>query len=46
MASSRGAAIGAPDSSIGDTGAVHLYLCDGIFINGFDDSSGVLCDRF
>ena len=46
MASSRGAAIGAPDSSIGDTGAVHLYLCDGIFINGFDNHNGVLCDRF
>jgi hypothetical protein len=46
MASPRGAAIGAPDSGSDDTGAVHLYLCDGIFINGFDDNSGVLCDRF
>jgi hypothetical protein len=46
MASVRGAAIGAPKSGSDDTGAVHLYLCDGIFINGFDDANGVLCNRF
>ncbi|MBL0164053.1 MAG: hypothetical protein IPP82_10560 [Xanthomonadales bacterium] len=46
MASKRGAVIGAPDSGSDDTGAIYMYLCDGIFINGFDNADGVRCDRF